>query len=485
MKYLDKSPFLILELLKSFSRKELKAFKQFISSSYFNTDKRVVSLYDALLGKCFNYVDLKENDLRAVYEVVFNEKTTYCTKPQRANLHRKMNLLLQLAKRFLSVEALQNNLPAQTNLLVLQMLDKKQYRLHKQFLKKAQQVSFEDLQGIEFFYYQYILSDCALRYAQITRDLSVYSLIKDTKDKLCIYFLILQLDLYLVELSFSELSSKHQIDTSVYDALQPLLKLEQIKGHPLIGIYQSIIKLLKEKEETVFHRIVEELSLYSNILPPDCLSSFYKTLVNFCVLQLRKGKTTYNAHQLSLYQIMDEKNLLLADNEIHIGSIRNIVNIGCRAKAYSWAVDMLHKYYPHLPSNLADDIKNFNLGTIAYYKKDYQQAIDYLFPLSTINLSYDINRRTIMMKAYYELDADYLETTHTLFRSFEKYIRDHKSLTSKSKTSYKNFIRTLINLYRIKHKATKMSLDGLKQKLEAQKLNSNKSWLLEKVGELE
>jgi len=57
-------------------------------------------------------------------------------------------------------------------------------------------------------------------------------------------------------------------------------------------------------------------------------------------------------------------------------------------------------------------------------------------------------------------------------------------MVSKSKTSYKNFIRTLINLYRIKHGVTKMQLENVKQKLLAQKLNSNKSWLLEKIGEL-
>jgi len=105
--------------------------------------------------------------------------------------------------------------------------------------------------------------------------------------------------------------------------------------------------------------------------------------------------------------------------------------------------------------------------------------------LPPINQTHDINRRSLMIKSFYELDTEYKETTHTLFRSFEKYIREHKSLTTKSKTSYKNFIRILINLYRIKHNETKMQLSNLKEKLEAQKLNSNKTWLQEKIAELE
>jgi len=238
------------------------------------------------------------------------------------------------------------------------------------------------------------------------------------------------------------------------------------------------------KTEPAFFQLTKNLEQYGSAIPIENLINFYNTLLNFCALQIRKGRTEYYKKQFELYKKMDKKNLLFTNNQIHIGNLHNIVLAACNANEYGWAVQMLNKYYTYLPIHLREEVKNYNLGVIAYYKKDYQLAIDYLFPLPTINLSHDINRRSLMIKSLYELDSDYKETTHTLFRSFEKYIREHKSINSKSKTSYKNFIRTLINLYRIKHSVTKMKLDNVKQKLEAQKLNSNKSWLLEKIGVL-
>ena len=71
-----------------------------------------------------------------------------------------------------------------------------------------------------------------------------------------------------------------------------------------------------------------------------------------------------------------------------------------------------------------------------------------------------------------------------IFRTIEKFFYENKLLSQKNSISYRNFIRTLINLYRIRHRTTKMKLKDLKVKLEAQKVNSDKKWLLEKIEEI-
>jgi len=90
----------------------------------------------------------------------------------------------------------------------------------------------------------------------------------------------------------------------------------------------------------------------------------------------------------------------------------------------------------------------------------------------------------MMLKSHYELDKEYDERTLQIYRSAERFFNENKSLNRARKTAYKNFTRTLINVYRIKHQATKMTLGKVKTKLEQQELNSDKSWLLEKIGEL-
>jgi len=480
---MKKQTYLIFELLQSFSKKEQKRFKQLVSSPFFNSDEKLLDLLDSLLEQ-LNQNNSKSFDLAIAHNKLFGVALNQLNDGQKNWLYSKMSLLLGLAQQFLMLQNLEHKSVFKTALTQEALLDKKQYRLFEQFFKKETKGLERTVKGIEFYEHKYVLENSWLSYNQLNGNVSKQNNLPVIKESLSLYYLLNQLELYLLELSLAEFSSIHQVNQTHFNALQPLLKLPPIKSHPLIKVYLSAIDLLLEKTDDAFFKLKKVLDKHTIEIEKISLINFYNSAVNFCVLQLRKGQQIYNQHIFDLYKIMDEKDLLFGENNMHIGNLRNIINQSCRLEEYDWATEMLGKYYDTIPKNIRDDVRDFNLGTIAYFKKDYQLAIDYLFPLPPINLSHDINRRTTMIKAYYELNTEYLETTHTLFRSFEKYIGEHKNITSKSKTSYKNFIRTLINLYRIKHKATKMQLSNLKQKLEAQKLNSNKNWLLQKIEEL-
>ncbi len=479
---MKKNGYLLLELLQNFDKNEKKRFQKFVAASFFGAGEAVANLLDVLL-KHLKKGKVEQLSLALIYGELFGIEVKHLTDLQHNWLYVKMSLLLKYAKQFLMIDYLLEKETLQTEIIQEILLSRKQHRLYQQFFKKQQRQSQETIKSAEFYKQQYVLESGAFQYAQQNGTLVKKNNSFEIKHSLGLYYLLHQLDFHLIELSLEEFAAIHQTDNTIFEAIQPLLQLPQFANHPLVKVYQSLIHLISKKTDLAFANLRADLETHHAEIPIDNLINFYNTMSNFCILQIRKGKAEYNRYQFDLYQSMDEKNLLIIENQMLIGNLRNIVNLSCRVNEFDWAINMLHKYESFIPENIRSAVKNFNLGTIAYYKKKYQQAIDYLFPLPTINLSHDINRRSIMIKSFYELDSDYKETTHTLFRSFEKYIREHKSLTSKSKTSYKNFIRTLINLYRIKHNVTKMQLENVKQKLVVQKLNSNKSWLLEKIEE--
>lgn len=482
---MNKGAYYVVELLKSLNKKEISRLQALSNTTYFNTEKKVVVLLDILLKTIHDNKPKIEWSLLPVYNTLYHTQLSQLNKTQRSNLYSIMSSLHQLVQQFLTLEALQDNEKIKATLLQEQLLKRKQYRSFEKFVKIQQKILQQTELSVELYEHQFVIEQGILSYTQQIGGSIKQNNIGSIKDSLTFYYLLQQMDLYLMELYLNELTTSHNIDFEHYRAIEPLLQLKTFAQNPLLQIYQSTIELMATKTEASFFQLVKLLDFYDTSIPIYSLINFYNSMLNFCVLQVRSGKTAYKNHQLDLYKTMDTKNLLFDDDQIHIGNLRNIVGISCQLNDFNWANYILKKYVKFLPDNLKESIVNFNLGTMAYLKKDYQLAIDYLFPLPNINLSHDINRRTTIIKAYYELDIEYLETTHTLFRSFEKYIREHKNLTGKSKTSYKNFIRTLINLYRIKHNVTKMKLENLKQKLVAQMLNSNKSWLLEKIGELE
>jgi len=92
----------------------------------------------------------------------------------------------------------------------------------------------------------------------------------------------------------------------------------------------------------------------------------------------------------------------------------------------------------------------------------------------------------LILKCLYEKETEYSEYTMQAFRSAERFFKNHQSITPKSKRGYKNFIQILIALYRTRHNINKNSTDieRIKDKLNSQKVNSDKRWLLEKIKEL-
>lgn len=304
-------------------------------------------------------------------------------------------------------------------------------------------------------------------------------------ESLDIYYLLNRLSLHLTALSFQDISAAKSYDFYVIDTLKALADLPQYVRHPLIQIYRTIIDLMETKSHDIYLQLIDLLDSHEDLISADNLNNFYTVATNFCIHKVKTGDVDYYRHIFDLYRIMDNKNLLLENNIIPAGKLKNMVSTGCRVREFDWATKLIHKYYTFLRKDIRGAARNYNLGLIAFHKKEYQQTLDYLYTLDNIDFSHDLNRRIMIVKSHYEIETEYKETTAQVFRSIEKYIQENKLITAKNRTAYKNFIRLLINLYRVRHREGKMTLESIKNKLEKSEFISNKIWLLEKIKELE
>jgi len=97
----------------------------------------------------------------------------------------------------------------------------------------------------------------------------------------------------------------------------------------------------------------------------------------------------------------------------------------------------------------------------------------------------DLGTRIMLLKSHYELDKEYDERTMQIFRSAERFVKGNKALEIKRKKGFKNFIRVLVNIYRIRHRVGKMTTAKVRTTLDKFEFNSDKKWLLEKIEVLE
>jgi len=477
--------FLCIALLNKFSAKELSGLTSFIESRYFNSDELVTKLLVVLKKWILPQTHFDEALLCLVYEAVFEEKVSKAslTPRQKKQLNYKLSALLRLSEQFLVIEGLEEHQTYYNDILFQKILEKQQFKLFNRYVKRnKKQLATQTKKDIRDYKHLDKIERNVLDYLYLNGQLNQQDNLPELIYNMDIAYIIDKLSFHITLLYLEGVNSKKRDDSS-FEAIVALTNLPQYASHPLIRIYQAAIDLTKTQSEDAYNKFLRLLDTHTLSISKKDLKGFYQSAANFCSRQIQTGKFGYQ-NSFELYKIMDEKNLLIEANRIPVNKLKVMVAAGCRVDEFDWVIQMIEKYQPLIEKRVRESVYHFNLGVVVFYQQDYEKALHHFIRVESVNFNYDVNCRVIMMKAHYEVDKEYDERTLQIFRSAEKYFNENKQLTSKNKKAYKNFIRTLINVYRIRHKATKMKLEDLKVKLEQQEVNSDKKWLLQKIEEL-
>jgi len=218
-------------------------------------------------------------------------------------------------------------------------------------------------------------------------------------------------------------------------------------------------------------------------LPKDEIESLYDVAANFCTDQIIKGNFEYK-NLFDLYQLMHNNHFLIRDDYINENTLKNVVTVCCHTNEFEWAEELIEDCFPYLRTSIRVSVQNFNLGTVAFFQKQYDKAHHFFSKVQEINLIYDINNRLMLARTFFETDKYYDWPTFTHFNSEQRYFERTKQLKSTTSKAFKNFFIILKDLYRIKHKVSNKSIKLLETKLN--KINNvvTKDWLIEKIEEL-
>ncbi len=475
-----------IDLLNAFSEKELDGLRHLASCSYFNTDKTIVALLDIIKRDVWRKRQFNVELEGIIYNKLFNKKSKKngLSALEKKQLSTKMSVLTRLAEQFLKLEALNENNAYGGDLLLQKILEKQQFSLFQRHINKnKKQLEAQLYKDFEHHRHQQFIEENTLNYLHRSGELMNRDNLNELMYHTDIQYFLKKLSLYMSALTLQNLTLR-QYDMTSVGLMFLMLDLPQYASHPLVQIYRATIDLIKNGTDKNYHKLLKILHHNEAAIPRGDLNGFYIAATNFCAQQIREGKLGYK-EAFELYRIMDEKDLLIEGNYIPIGKFKNTITAGCRVGQFAWASVLTEKYKNAVKKPIRESVYHFNMGAIAFYQGDYKRALHHLVRVEHINLTYNIDCRNMIIKSHYETDQEYDERTLQIFRSTEKYFNENKELTPRNKKAYKNFIRMLINIYRVRHRATKMKLENIKDKLERQEVNSDKKWLMEKIEELD
>ncbi len=471
---MDKSR--LLRLFQAFAKEDMKQFERFLHSPYHNRSQQCIVVFNCI-KLCYERETLHALNKGRLFQMVLQDIKKINT------LEVIMSKLARLAEDFIALETLNKHNYLKKHLLLEGLFEQEKVEYSKVILKALKQKrTYSVRKGMEYYFEEYLLSRDQYIHSHYLEDKQTQQHLGQHIHALDEFYLIERLRL-AYEIANRKTMQPVDYDEEQVEKIMELAVAGNLRQNPLIDLFYTTLLTLKEQDnEQHFERLLVLIEEHHHQISKQVLDDLYTTLANFCVTKIISGETQYMQTLFLLRQTQTEQGNLFLDRFISAQLVKNIVALGGQLGAFEWTDEFLESHARHLKPEIRDSVYHFNKGVLAFYQHKYKEAMTHLNQTDKMELSYELGRKTILLRSYYELKESI--AFEALSKSFKEYVRSQKGMTGRLKKAYVNFTSVLGRLENIRQKGDYQKIDALIEKINAYEFLSNKPWLLEKVEEL-
>lgn len=479
----------ITKILSNFSKDEIKEFRKFVSSPYFNTSEATTQLFEEI-RKYYPSFDKKtcsrENLFRAVYG----------SRNYNDDLLRKLisNLII-LSEEFIFI----NTLRKDKTLKKITILDNiNQYGSGASIETKLSEL--EVTINEKKIYSDHLKDKAALNRIKYNYCVN-NNMFKEASEKLNDYgdytlcqFMQLFADIYKLKSQVMS-SYKKEKGNSAFDIFFRNFDLEGFSAHIGEQMNDDYFSL---KESYLFIRLNSDLDdfnaykelksqLYENISRYDHAYAcrVITALLNFRLSRIIHKKDNESYKELfSLYRFsLEHGNLLSYHNRfMNLVTYRNILFVAIEVKEFEWIRKFIAEYLQYVRADNKDSLENISLGILSFEISDFSKTLDYIMKVKYDHEIFKIDVKNILMKTYYELG--YFETALSVIDATKHLLSGGMNISEGVKKLHLTFIKHYSELLNIR-----LNYDDYRHHKLVKDLNEDESvlsrqWLLDKAAEL-
>lgn len=464
----------LLLLLKTFNTSELRAFKDFVESPYFNKNEELVRL-NAYLKKCAAKAFPPSKILRAsVFAAVFQGEP-YDEK----KLNYAASLLLKLAERFMALQCFEN-LCIMPDYQILTVYSKRHLDKNYDYIFQQAQAKIESFpyRNEDYYYQRYLLAEVADAHFSAKNERRFDPALQDASDFLDVYYIAKKLKLLCNMLDRQKFISTNY--TLYYiNELKMMLAQRDCSSMPPITVYYQLLLVLTEKESIIyFHNFRKLLQQHIQLFPPEEARELFRFAINFYIQQIRIGEKQLAQDLMALYREGIDNQVLLENGQLSPWTFKNMVKLGLGLGQYDWVEQFVTEFSSKLDTEKREDAYHFNLADLYYHKQDFNQTLYHLNQVEFSDISYHVGGKSMLLKIYYEMQET--EAFLSLISTFRVFLQRNKSVPKEVKMPYLNFVNLLHELFR----HGRIRWHDLKEKIEQTPMLTERIWLLEQLNQL-
>ena len=474
----------LIQVLQTFSEKELKQFQDWLAADIFNKNKTIRQFYALLLPFAPTF-EHKKAIIRLDKNLIF--KRLYKNEPYN-NL--KMNNLVsdtyQLLCDFLAYKRFQESEQLSRLCLMDELYEKGLYKNVEQEAKKFEQQQATSLiRNADFYYDKYLFykQKDALFLSKPNRTADVNLQLKN--DYLDLFYFAMKLKIAC------DMTSRNTVIQADYQS--PFL--EELRLHyenepekyreiPAITVYYQVLQMLLNPDESkYYYQLKTHLAENVDKFPNEELRTLYDYVRNYCIRKINDGETIYYQEILNLYQFLLDKKIIFQNGHLTEWDYKNITTVGLRLETYDWTENFINQYKNSLPEAVRENAFIYNLASFYYEKNEYKKSLQLLHEVKFTDTTYHLGAKIIQLKSYYELKET--EPFYALTDAFQIYVKRNRQLSDYRKTAYLNLIKVTKKIYKLREQEGLITnsvwqnrYQILKERIDNQRI-ANKDWVAE------
>ncbi|MBE2228662.1 MAG: hypothetical protein IAE93_15000 [Ignavibacteria bacterium] len=466
----------LVQLLKVFSREEKTEFGKFVHSPL-NPRNETARFYDCLKKYFPNFEDINFNRQTVFAELYPGKKFS------DAVIRRNTSNLLKLAEDFIAFRELKEDQIAFSNLVTDYYLRKDPGNLFLRKAGKARLLLDENPQRNENYYYRLEQLNTSIAYYYSKEDATrkKFDNTPERIEQTWQFAIHALLSVYGAAVN-DMLYFNKEYDIELLKPLMNIYKSKAFKRNNTTEVLYYCIKLSTDgRNDETFYRLLELLEESSSLFSKAELFGFYISLHNYAYERSLDPKNEIWDIEFKIAERMLELGLITENGKITSEWFVNTFIKAIRASKLEFAENFIEDYREMLPKAERENVVNTSRAELAFTRKDYVKALEYLAKVKFNNTWDKLRVNHMYVKIHYEMNNP--ELFYYITDSFKHFLKDEPSINDFIKKTFGNFLNYTIQVFKMRSGEEKPAGVNLRKKILNSQISGNK-WLLEKLNEL-
>lgn len=476
----------LIRLLRSYSKEELKKFREFIQSPYFNKNMTLLKYFD-LLSKC--HPDFASDKIRM--EKLYGK--LYKGKKYNEQVMKNLTAgLKRLCMEFLKIEFyINDNYENKLNLLkqmIHRNADPVYFSELKKFdseLKQASELSEKN------FYYLYKLEEAKISFHLERNEQTLVSEKVLKSGEYLILFFLLNLtktisNLNVNKQSFnvnyeSNLPQEFLNNTSIEEIIK-YMKENNIEYSETAELYYyRVLCNTFPFDENYYFKFKDLMLKNIRLLSRIEIYGLFNALETFCLIKSNSGYSSFVNELFEIFNLEIKHGFYkFSDSSpVTFMKFRNTYSIALSLNKVEWAETFINKYRNEIIESDRDNVLKIANAQIDFEKGNYNKVLESIAGINADHVYSKTDIRNLTVMSFYELG--HTESAISMIDSYRHFINNSGNLSDVFKESHLRFINSLNTLIIYKERNQLEKLEELKAKLLPFTKDRRIKWLTDKI----